>query len=501
MYTWEDRARAQSEKTQMLTLRPENTAGVVRAYIEHGLGESGQLQKLYYIGPQFRRERPQKGRYRQFSQIGAEVIGPPSSGSESPVRDAEVLETLAISATELSSSAGRARPGTMLAEEPGGMTGAVVAALRWAANEGGEERRSSLVLVLDNIDLVDGVSRTCLWKFLQGEPLPKVVMLLASEERPPSAPHGGTPGSRASRPLARRRGIARQPAPSARDSSPGRDGSPASGAPQTKASARRVEPLYLEQYRRWRGERPKTVLRRASREIVEARLQELEPAPRRVLQARRGRGADHDEPGRGAPRAHRRCRRGDQGARASAGFVVVDSEARSVWSTASTRASRSTTRRRGSSISSTRARRGARFVCGGHRAARLPPAPRPAGPRGVHARREGGAPPRAARGRRGVDCRFVRRLLRVADVRGARRGGRERLARVRPEARDGAPRRGKTDQAKGLLVEVLQTLGPADHARAPVLEELAMIATATGKPGKPSAGGVKRRSSPSHALP
>ncbi|MGB8030351.1 MAG: histidine--tRNA ligase [Terracidiphilus sp.] len=94
MYTWEDRARAQSEKTQSLTLRPENTAGVVRAYIEHGLGDSGQLQKLYYIGPQFRRERPQKGRYRQFWQIGAEVVGPPSSGSESPLRDAEVLEML-----------------------------------------------------------------------------------------------------------------------------------------------------------------------------------------------------------------------------------------------------------------------------------------------------------------------------------------------------------------------------------------------------------------------
>jgi histidyl-tRNA synthetase len=101
MYTWEDRARAQSEKTQSLTLRPENTAGVVRAYIEHGLGESGQLQKLYYIGPQFRRERPQKGRYRQFWQIGAEVIGPPSSGSESPLRDAEVLEMLATLLNEL----------------------------------------------------------------------------------------------------------------------------------------------------------------------------------------------------------------------------------------------------------------------------------------------------------------------------------------------------------------------------------------------------------------
>jgi histidyl-tRNA synthetase len=101
MYTWEDRARAQSEKTQSLTLRPENTAGVVRAYIEHGLGESGQLQKLYYIGPQFRRERPQKGRYRQFSQIGAEVIGPPSAGSESPLRDAEILEMLATLLDEL----------------------------------------------------------------------------------------------------------------------------------------------------------------------------------------------------------------------------------------------------------------------------------------------------------------------------------------------------------------------------------------------------------------
>lgn len=95
MYTWEDRARAASEKAQSLTLRPENTAGVVRAYIEHKLGDTGQLQKLYYIGPQFRRERPQKGRYRQFFQIGAEVIGPPSSGSESPLRDAEVLEMLA----------------------------------------------------------------------------------------------------------------------------------------------------------------------------------------------------------------------------------------------------------------------------------------------------------------------------------------------------------------------------------------------------------------------
>jgi histidyl-tRNA synthetase len=94
MFTWEDRGRGQSDKGQSLTLRPENTAGVVRAYIEHKLWDRG-LNKLFYIGPQFRRERPQKGRYRQFYQIGAEVIGPPTAGSESPARDAEVIELLA----------------------------------------------------------------------------------------------------------------------------------------------------------------------------------------------------------------------------------------------------------------------------------------------------------------------------------------------------------------------------------------------------------------------
>jgi histidyl-tRNA synthetase len=87
--------------SQSLTLRPENTAGVVRAYIEHKLGERGDLQKLFYIGPQFRRERPMRGRYRQFWQIGAEVLGPVTSGSESPLRDAEVLEMLATLLDEL----------------------------------------------------------------------------------------------------------------------------------------------------------------------------------------------------------------------------------------------------------------------------------------------------------------------------------------------------------------------------------------------------------------
>jgi histidyl-tRNA synthetase len=81
MYTFEDRDGSS------LTLRPEATASVMRAYTEHRLDQKPGLQKLYYIGPMFRRERPQKGRYRQFYQIGAEAIG-----SESPSVDAEVIE-------------------------------------------------------------------------------------------------------------------------------------------------------------------------------------------------------------------------------------------------------------------------------------------------------------------------------------------------------------------------------------------------------------------------
>ena len=69
-----------------LTLRPENTAAVARAYIEHGMQSWPHPVRLYYIGPQFRYERPQKGRYRQFHQIGAELIGDPS-----PESDAELL--------------------------------------------------------------------------------------------------------------------------------------------------------------------------------------------------------------------------------------------------------------------------------------------------------------------------------------------------------------------------------------------------------------------------
>ena len=85
MYTFEDRDH------ESLTLRPEATASVVRAYIEHGLFNERGIHKLYYMGPMFRRERPQKGRYRQFYQIGAEVLG-----SDHPAIDAEVLEMLLL---------------------------------------------------------------------------------------------------------------------------------------------------------------------------------------------------------------------------------------------------------------------------------------------------------------------------------------------------------------------------------------------------------------------
>src|SRR5580658_7124334 len=74
------------------SLRPEATASVVRAYIEHGMNTLPGDVKLYYMGPMFRRERPQKGRYRQFYQIGAEVLGQ----SDAPAIDAELIEMLLV---------------------------------------------------------------------------------------------------------------------------------------------------------------------------------------------------------------------------------------------------------------------------------------------------------------------------------------------------------------------------------------------------------------------
>lgn len=92
MYTFEDRAR-EDRAGESLTLRPENTASVVRAYIQHQMFANkapGELTKLYYIGPMFRRERPQAGRYRQFYQIGVEVLGT----TDDPAIEAEVIELL-----------------------------------------------------------------------------------------------------------------------------------------------------------------------------------------------------------------------------------------------------------------------------------------------------------------------------------------------------------------------------------------------------------------------
>jgi len=80
MYVFTDK------KGRRLALRPEGTAGVVRAYIENSLGKITSVTKLFYIGQMFRYERPQKGRYREFYQIGAEYFG-----NAHPVADVEIL--------------------------------------------------------------------------------------------------------------------------------------------------------------------------------------------------------------------------------------------------------------------------------------------------------------------------------------------------------------------------------------------------------------------------
>ena len=80
MYSWED------QDGKMVALRPELTAPAVRSYIEHNMDKLNKVTKLYYMGPAFRRERPQKGRQRQFYQYGVEAIG-----SEHPEQDAEII--------------------------------------------------------------------------------------------------------------------------------------------------------------------------------------------------------------------------------------------------------------------------------------------------------------------------------------------------------------------------------------------------------------------------
>jgi len=98
MYVFPDR------KGQMLALRPEATASVVRAYVEHGMRAAGDLVKLYYLGPMFRYEKPQKGRQRQFHQYGVEAIG-----SLDPALDAEVASLSAHLVGELGLDRARLR--------------------------------------------------------------------------------------------------------------------------------------------------------------------------------------------------------------------------------------------------------------------------------------------------------------------------------------------------------------------------------------------------------
>jgi histidyl-tRNA synthetase len=95
MYTFVPGAASEapsSEPRDPISLRPEGTASVCRAYIEHGMHRLPGNVKLYYTGPMFRRERPQKGRHRQFYQIGAEVLGQ----SDAPGIDAELIEMLMV---------------------------------------------------------------------------------------------------------------------------------------------------------------------------------------------------------------------------------------------------------------------------------------------------------------------------------------------------------------------------------------------------------------------
>lgn len=113
MYTFVDRDESS------VTLRPEETAGVIRSYLENGLYNNQSLCKFYYVGPMFRRERPQQGRYRQFHQIGAELIG-----SSVPSADFEIIsfitdyfEALNLKGVELNlNSAGcqKCRPGYIM---------------------------------------------------------------------------------------------------------------------------------------------------------------------------------------------------------------------------------------------------------------------------------------------------------------------------------------------------------------------------------------------------
>ncbi|MEK6228849.1 MAG: histidine--tRNA ligase [Actinomycetota bacterium] len=113
MFSFEDKGG------RSLTLRPEGTAGICRAYIEHGMHKLPQPVKLRYVGPFFRHEAPQAGRYRQFAQIGAEALGSddPSLDAELIVLLAQILERFGVKARLLLSSLGNAHTRAEYGEE------------------------------------------------------------------------------------------------------------------------------------------------------------------------------------------------------------------------------------------------------------------------------------------------------------------------------------------------------------------------------------------------
>lgn len=109
MYTFEDRSG------NSITLKPEMTAAVIRAYIQHNLGQQQPVTKVYYLAPMFRQERPQKGRLRQFHQFGLEIIGSPQAEADAEIiaMTAEYYEQLGITNVELkinSVGCGQCRP-------------------------------------------------------------------------------------------------------------------------------------------------------------------------------------------------------------------------------------------------------------------------------------------------------------------------------------------------------------------------------------------------------
>jgi serine/threonine protein kinase len=366
--------------------------------------------------------------------------------------------------------------GATLAEEPGGVKSAVVAALGWAAQKAAKKADRLVLVVVDNVDRVDGISRACIWDFLKGESVPNVVMLLASEECPPSA---GANGAIREKQLF---GLSREDAAALVNPARAGGGDRESSA-GPRSSARRVEPLYLEQYRRWRAERPLERAPTGLREIIEARLQELEPAPRRVLQAVAVGGPITVE--QVAALLERTDGIGEATrALESAGFVVSVEDRISVVHALYAR------------VALDNAPAGVVDQLHARAAELLASSAADIERQAYHLLRA--RPTFKA-------FMLVEQAVRLRTLRGDEEGAVAALSDAYSVSRTCATRGeadangwhvfgrklaaalhriGRTDQANGLLVEVLQNLGPTDYARAPVLEELASIATSRGKQGE-----------------